>query len=279
MAQRVAVRSSSDPTPDYTAIKQRQQKMWSSGDYSAVGVTLQLMSEQLAESVQLHAGWRVLDVACGAGNAALAAARRFAEVVGLDYVPALLERAARRAEAEDLPVTLVEGDAESLPFDDESFDAVLSVVGVMFAPNQPLAADELVRVCRPGGVIGLANWTPDGMIGELLRLVGRYVPPPAGLQPPTRWGTEEGLRELFGDRVSLRVTRREHVFRHRSPEHFVEYFRTTYGPMERTFAAIDSQAADQLRVDFIALVERWNTATDGTMLAPASYLEAVATRS
>ena len=278
MVQRTMSDSSQEQTPNFEAIKQRQRTMWGSGDYSAVGVTLRLMSEQLAEPAQLHPGWRVLDVASGAGNAALAAARRFADVVGLDYVSSLLGRAARRADADDFPVTFVEGDAEVMPFADGSFDAVLSVVGVIFAPDQQRAAAELVRVCRPGGVIGLANWTPDGMIGELLRLVGRYVPPPAGLKPPTRWGTEEGLRELLGDRVTLRVTRREHVFRHRSPEQFVAYFRETYGPMERAFATIDSGAAGQLQADFIALVERWNTATDGTLVAPGAYLEAVATR-
>lgn len=175
-------------------------------------------------------------------------------------------------------MTFQEGDAEAMPVADASFDTVDSTVGVMFAPNQQRTADELVRVCRPGGTIGLINWTPDGMIGQLLRLVGSYVPLPAGLSSPTRWGTEAGLRDLFGDRVTMQLTQREQVFRHRSPEHVVEFFRTSYGPMERAFATIDTGQADRLYADFIALIERSNTATDGTVVAPATYPELIATQ-
>lgn len=261
---------------DFDAIKERQQQTWSSGDYTSVGATIQDMSERLCEAVDLHAGQRVLDVATGSGNAALAAARRFADVVGLDYAPALLERASQRAEAEGLAVELVEGDAEALPFADASFDVVLSVVGVMFAPNQAQAARELQRVCRPGGTIGLANWTPDSFIGAVTKTVGQYVPPPEGLKPPTRWGTEEGLRDLFGEDVDVGVTRQEHRFRYRSPEHFASFFRSQYGPIKQAFAAIDSTAQEALHTDLVALAEQWNTATDGTVVAPSAYLEVVA---
>ncbi len=278
MAQQIVVDESTRTTPDFDAIKQRQQKMWGSGDYAMIGVTILYMSEVLVEAMQLHAGSRVLDVATGNGNAALGAARRLCDVVGVDYVPSLLEQARRRAEAEGLSVMFQEGDAEALPFPDASFDVVLSTVGVMFAPDQQRTADELVRVCRPGGRIGVINWTPDSLTGQLLRLVGSYVPPPAGLSPPTRWGTEAGLRELFGDRVTMQLTQREQVFRHRSPQHFVEFFRTYYGPTERAFATIETAEADRLYADFIALIERCNTATDGTVVAPSTYLEMIATR-
>ena len=194
------------PMPDLAAIKARQQQTWATGDFAVVGSLITIVSEQLCEAVDLRAGWVVLDVATGSGNTALAAARRFCEVTGVDFVPALLERGRERAAAERLPVTFLEGDAEALPFPDAAFDAVLSTFGVMFAPNQERAAAELLRVCRPGGKIGLANWTPDGLAAEHFRTVGRHVPPPPGLPPPTRWGTEAGLRELFGDRISaLRV--------------------------------------------------------------------------
>ena len=278
MAERTVTEALTQVSPDFDAIKQRQRKMWGSGNYAMVGVTIQYMSEVLLEEMQLHAGSRVLDVATGNGNAALGAARRLCDVVGVDYVPTLLDQARRRAEAEGLSVLFQEGDAEALPFPDASFDVVVSTVGVMFAPDQQRTADELVRVCRSGGSIGLINWTPDGMIGQLLRLVGSYVPPPAGLSSPTRWGTDAGLRDLFGDRVAMRITQREQVFRHRSPEHFVEFFRTYYGPMERAFATLDTGQADRLYADFIALIERSNTVTDGTVVAPSTYLEMIGTR-
>ena len=268
--------TASTPDIDFEAIKQRQQQTWSSGDYTTIGATIHDMSERLCETVDLRANQRVLDVATGSGNAALAAARRFTDVIGLDYAPSLLARAQQRANAEGLSIELVEGDAEALPFPDDSFDVVLSVVGVMFAPNQQQAANELQRVCRSGGTIGLANWTPDSFIGEVVKTVGAYVPPPKGLTPPTRWGTEKGLQELFGEDVDLQVNRQEQRFRYRSPEHFAHFFRRQYGPIERAFAAIDSDAQDRLFADLIAVADRWNIAEDGTVLAPGAYLEVVA---
>ncbi|MDQ3411523.1 MAG: methyltransferase domain-containing protein [Chloroflexota bacterium] len=266
-------------SPDFAAIKQRQQKIWSSGDYAAVGATLQLMSELLCEAVDLRAGQRVLDVATGSGNAALAAARRFGEVTGIDYVPALLDRARERAQAERLAATFAPGDAEALPYPDASFDVVLSVVGVMFAPNQEQAARELLRVCQPGGTIGLANWTPDGFVGTMLRTVGRYVPPSAGLQSPSRWGDEARLRELFGnDIATLDIIQRGHNFRYRSPEHFVEFFFTHYGPTERAFAAIDAANQAQFTRDLTDIARRFNRAEDGSLVAPSDYLEVVAVK-
>jgi SAM-dependent methyltransferase len=265
--------------PDFAAIKQRQQQIWASGDYSAVGATILLMSELLVEAVDVRAGEQVLDVATGSGNAALAAARRFAAVTGVDYVPALLDCGRRRATAEGLSVTYDHGDAEALPFPDASFDVVLSVVGAMFAPNHPQVAREMLRVSRPGGRIGMANWTPDGFVGGMLRTVGRYVPPPAGVQPATRWGDEAYLRELFGDAISsLDVERRAHVFRYHSPEHFAQFFLTHYGPTERAYAAIDEEAKVNLARDLADLARQFNVADDGTLVAPADYLEVVAVR-
>lgn len=266
-------------TPDFAAIKQRQQQIWASGDYSAIAATILLMSEQLIEALDLRAGQRVLDVATGNGNAALAAARRFTTVTGLDYVSTLLERGRRRATVEGLSVTFGHGDAEALPVPDASFDVVTSVVGAMFAPNHAQVARELLRVCRSGGKIGMANWTPDGFVGGMLRIVGRYVPPPPGLQPATRWGDEAYLRELFGEGVSsLDVTRRAHAFRYHSPEHFTRYFLTHYGPTERAFAAIDESAKANLTRDLADLARQFNVATDGSLAAPADYLEVVAIR-
>ncbi|MFC7551108.1 class I SAM-dependent methyltransferase [Pseudoroseomonas wenyumeiae] len=179
--------------PDFTALKQRQQANWASGDYAVIGVTLQIVGEQLCEAVDLRSGERVLDVAGGNGNASLAAARRFAEVTCTDYVPALLERARLRAEADHLPMQVQTADAEALPFPDASFDVVLSTFGVMFTPDQEKAAAEMARVCRPGGRIGLANWTPGSFVGRLFQLLGRFLPPPAGVRSPALWGTEERL--------------------------------------------------------------------------------------
>ncbi len=265
--------------PDLATIKARQQQTWATGDYAAVGTILTVVSENLCEAVDLRPGWQVLDVATGHGNTALAAARRFCEVTGVDYVPALLERGRERAAAERLPVTFREGDAEALPFPDASFDAVLSTFGVMFAPDQEKAAAELLRVCRPGGKIGLANWTPDGWAGQMFRTVGQHVPPPPGLKPPPLWGTEERLRELFGDRISsLDVSRRTFVQRFRSPQHWLEVFRTYFGPVMRAFDAVGPQGEEALARDLLALVERFNRSGDATAVFPSEYLEAVATR-
>jgi len=262
------------------AVKARQQAAWSSGDYSVVGTTLQLVGEALCEAVDLRAGERVLDVACGNGNAALAAARRFARVTGVDYVPALLARAAQRAAADGLALELREGDAEALPFGDGEFDVVLSTFGVMFAPDQEQAARELLRVCRHGGRIGLASWTPDDFVGQMFKVVGAHVPPPAGVRGPALWGTEARLAELLGSEArGIRARTLEFTFRYRSTAHWLEVFRTWYGPVNRAFAALapDGQAA--LAKDLSALVDRLNVARDGTVVVPSAYLEAVITRS
>lgn len=274
-----SARQPAAPTLDLSAVKARQQATWADGDYAVIGSTLQLTGEALCEAVDLRAGERVLDVACGNGNAALAAARRWALVTGLDYVPALLARARARAAAEGLSLDLREGDAEDLPFPDGAFDVVLSTFGVMFTPDQARAARELLRVCRRGGRIGLTCWTPDGFIGEVFRVVGSFVPPPPGLQPPALWGTEARLRELLGAGAGeVRAERRAFAFRYRSPEHWVEVFRAWYGPVRRAFAALapDRQAA--LAEALVAAIARRNQAHDGTMVVPGDYLEVVVVR-
>ena len=266
--------------PDLGAIKARQQKTWASGDYSAVAATIPIISETLCDAADLRAGGRVLDVAGGSGNTALAAARCGCDVVSIDYVPSLLDRARERARAEGLPIEVIEGDAEALPFPDASFHAVVSALGVMFAPDHERAAAELLRVCRPGGTIALANWTPDGFIGGLFATTGAHVPPPAGLTPPPLWGTEEHVRALLGDGVrTLRATRRSYTFRYRSPDHFVEYFRQNYGPTFTAFAALDANGQRALAEDIATLVRRFNRLSEGGPVAcTADYLEIVATR-
>jgi SAM-dependent methyltransferase len=266
--------------PDYTAVKQRQQATWASGDFSVVAARILYQAEQLCETAELQAGWRVLDVATGSGNAALAAARRGCETVGVDYVPALLERGRIRAEAERLAVEFIEGDAEQLPFATASFDAVLSIYGVMFAPNHQRAAAELLRVCRPGGRIALACWTPDGFIGETFRLFSRYLPPAPGLQPPVSWGDEKYQRELFGDSVALLTSYpRTALFRYRSAEENVEFFRTYYGPTLRAFDVLNADQRAALNHDMIALVHRFDSNEgDGPVAIAADYLETVIIR-
>jgi ubiquinone/menaquinone biosynthesis C-methylase UbiE len=264
--------------PDLAAVKQRQQAAWASGDFAVVAARIVLVAEHLCDTADLQAGWRVLDVATGSGNAAIAAARHVCEVVGVDYVPALLDRGRRRADAEGLAVEFVEGDAESLPFADDSFDAVTSVFGSMFAPDHAQAAAELLRVTRPGGTIALASWTPDGFIGELFRTVGAYVPPPAGVQSPMLWGTESHLRSLFGDGIcSLEVEERTFTFRFASAREFVDFFRTWYGPTLKAFAALEKAARKELESDLIELARRWNRLGGSAATAlPATYIEAVA---
>lgn len=260
------------PAPlDLEAIKAKQQATWATGDYSIVGTTLQIVGEQLCETIGLSPGSRVLDVAAGNGNATLAAARRFCQVTSTDYVASLLERARDRAAAERLKVTFQEADAENLPFPDESFDAVLSTFGVMFTPDQAKAANELLRVCRKGGVIGLANWTPEGFIGQVFKTIGRHVPPAPGVKPPSLWGTEDGLRDLFGKRAAICYTPRQFMFRYLSTDHFLEIFRTFYGPINKAFQAAGDRG-DELEKDLRALLERFNTASDGTLAVPSAYI-------
>jgi SAM-dependent methyltransferase len=270
----------SHQNPDYAAVKQRQQATWASGDFSVVAARIVYQAEQLCETAELQAGWRVLDVATGSGNAALAAARRECHAVGVDYVPALLERGRIRAEAEHLAVEFVEGDAEQLPFPAATFDAVLSIYGVMFAPDHRRAAAELVRVCRPGGRIALACWTPDGFVGETFRVFSRYLPPTPGLQPPVRWGEVEYQRELFGDGVaSVTGYPRTAIFRFRSAEENVDFFRTYYGPTLRAFDALPPTRRAALTDDLIALVHRFDrNAGKGPVAIAAEYLETVIVR-
>jgi SAM-dependent methyltransferase len=264
---------------DLQAIKQRQQQTWAAGDYGMVANTITVVSELLCDAVDLRSTRQVLDVATGTGNTALAVARRFCDVTGVDYVPSLLERARERAAADRLKINWQEGDAEKLPFPDGSFDYVLSTFGVMFAPDQERAAGELLRVCRTGGKIGLTNWTPDGYSGEMFRLIAQYVPPPPQLKPPTRWGTDAGLRELFGTGITdLRATRRSVIWRYPSPQYWLDYFRTYFGPTKRTFEALDAKRQEQLGQDMLHLMGRYNRSGDETLVIPGDYLEVVATR-
>jgi ubiquinone/menaquinone biosynthesis C-methylase UbiE len=268
------------PAADFTAIKSRQQKTWASGDFSVVASRIVFQAEHLCETADLQAGWRVLDVATGSGNAAIAAARRGCEAMGVDYVPALLERGRLRAAADHLDVKFVVGDVEDLRFPDASFDAVLSIYGVMFAPNHERAASELVRICRPGGRIALANWTPDGFIGETFRIFSRYLPPAPGLEPPVRWGDEAYLQSLFGSRAtSIRSYRQTAVFRFRSAEENVDFFRTYYGPTLRAFESLEPARQESLRDDLLALARRYNRNDGmGPIAITADYLETVIDR-
>jgi ubiquinone/menaquinone biosynthesis C-methylase UbiE len=269
-----------EQTIDLEAVKQVQQKIWSEGDFSMVAGTVLLTGEELAEAVDILPGERVLDVACGSGNATLPAARRaWGNTVGLDYVPELLERGRERAAAERLEVEFVEGDAENLPFDDAEFDVVLSTYGAMFAPDQQRAADEMLRVCKPGGRIGMANWTPEGYVGEMFATTVKHAPPPPGVQPPVLWGTEDRLHALFGDRVSsMQVNRKELVFRFKSAEHWLEFFRTYFGPTKMAFERVGPEGEEALAADLLDLIGRYNTAGDRAMRVPGEYLQVIATR-
>ena len=265
--------------PDLAAIKQRQQATWASGDFGQIGVTLQIVGESLCEAVDLLSGERVLDVAAGNGNASLAAARRFAHVTSTDYVPELLEQGRERARAERLPITFQVADAEQLPFPDDSFDVVLSTYGVMFAPDQDRAASELLRVVKPGGRIGLANWTPDGFVGRLFVVMSAFVPPPAGLRSPMDWGTETRLVELFGPQASdIRTERKSYMFRYRSPEHWIEVFRAFYGPTHKAFAALDAAGQQALSVALDDLLRDHNRREPEALVIPGEYLEVVVTK-
>jgi ubiquinone/menaquinone biosynthesis C-methylase UbiE len=265
--------------PDLSAVKTRQQGAWSSGDYATVGTTLQIVGETLCEALDLRAGQKVLDVAAGNGNVTLAAARRWCEVVSTDYVPALLERGRERAAAERLAIEFREADAEALPFADASFDAVVSTFGVMFTADQDKAAAELVRVCKPGGKIGLANWTPDGFIGQLFKTISKYMPPPAGVKSPALWGTGARITEFFGAQASsIQLEQRDFVFRYRSAQHWLDVFKSYYGPLLKTFGALDPETRTALTDDLFELIKRFNRSGDKTMVVPSEYLEVVVTR-
>jgi SAM-dependent methyltransferase len=264
---------------DFNAIKGRQQAAWASGDYAVIGTTLQIVGEQLAEACDLRWGERVLDVAAGNGNATLAAARRGCEVTSTDYVPGLLDQGAERASAEHLDVTFQVADAEALPFGDATFDAVLSTFGVMFSPDQQKAASEMLRVCRPGGRIGLANWTPESFVGQMFKVVGRQLPPPPGVVPPALWGVEAHLKELFGDdAAAISVTQRVFNFRYRSAAHFIEVFSTWYGPVHKAFGALPPDKAAALHKDLADLLNSLNRGGKGSLVVPSEYLEVVVTR-
>lgn len=263
-------------SPDYEAIKSKQQVAWGSGHYPTIGSLIVYMSESLCEDADFSAGQKLLDIATGSGNTAIAAARRRADVTGIDYVQSLLDVADRRSKAESVSAAWKLADAEDLPFDDNTFAVVTSVCGVMFAPNQSQAASEMVRVCKPGGMIVVANWTPDGFIGALLKVVGSFVAPPPGVESPLRWGTRDGVEQLLGGAGDLSFTEKDQVFRLVSADDFVDVFTTNYGPLERARASLDT--ADQAAMDsqLTDLVNSWNTAKDGTIRIPAQYLETTA---
>jgi len=266
-------------TPDYTAIKSKQNAAWASGDYARIGTTLQIVGESLAEAMDLRPGSTVLDVAAGNGNATLAFARRWCRVTSSDYVDALLSRGRARAEAEGQDVSFRIADAEQLPFPDAGFDAVVSTFGVMFAPNQGKAASELLRACRPGGMIGMANWTPEGFIGQVFKCLGKHIAPPAGVNSPALWGAKPWIEQQFGPNARrIAIEGKAFVFRYRSPEHFLEVFRTYYGPVHKAFLALDPAGQAMLAKDLYATIASFNTATDGTMRVPSAYAEIVITK-
>jgi len=270
--------NTSTTTPDLAAVKAKQQVMWASGDFAVIGTTLQIVGETLCEAVDLRSGETVLDVAAGNGNATLAAARRFAHVTSTDYVPTLLERGRRRAEAEGLDVTFEVADAEALPYPTASFDVVVSTYGVMFAPDHAKSSSELLRVCRLGGRIGLACWTPEGFLGEMFRTMAKHVPPPAGVQSPLLWGKPDHIQTLFAAATAITNTRRTFAFRYESAEHFVHVFRTFYGPTFKAFAALDEAGQAALESDLLALLRRADVGGGGGLVVPAEYLETVVTR-
>ena len=268
-----------NPAPNLKAIKAKQQAAWSSGDYTVIGTTLQIVGEQLAEAMDLRAGQTVLDVAAGNGNFTLAAARRWCDVTSTDYVESLLQRGRKRAEANGLPVTFQKADAEDLPFADESFDAVASTFGGMFSPDQSRTASEMLRVCRSGGRIGLANWTPDGFIGQMLKTIGKHLPPPAGLKSPALWGTREWMEKAFrAASSSLIAEPRYFVFRYRSAQHFLDVFREYYGPMLKAFEALNAAGRKALSQDIIELIGRFNKSGNNSVVVPGEYIEVIVTK-
>ena len=279
LEERAAARAAPIPTPDFAAIKQRQQATWASGDFAVIGTTLQIVGEDLAEALDIRAGERVLDVAAGNGNATLAAARRFAKVTSTDYVQELLDKGRERARAEGLAVRFQAADAEALPFADGSFDVVTSTYGCMFTPDHARTAAEMLRVTRAGGRIGMANWTPQGFIGRLFKVIGAHVPPPAGLKSPALWGTESHLADLFGRAAAdIRCERKHFNFRYRSAAHWIQVFRDFYGPTHKAFAALDAAGQAALERDITALLGRLNTAGPSSLVVPGEYLEIVITK-
>jgi ubiquinone/menaquinone biosynthesis C-methylase UbiE len=277
--QEVTSEPVSSQASDSAAIKARQQAVWAAGDYQEIGARVLLASELLCEAVGIQAGQRVLDVASGTGNAALAAARRFAFVTSTDYVPELLERGRLRAHAEGLPMTFEVADAESLAFPDDSFDVVLSAFGAMFAPNQEQVASELLRVCKPGGKIGMTNWTPDGFVGEQHRSLASHLPPPPELKSPMLWGSEKHLRELFGGGISgMRIQRREAEFRYHSIQQYIGFMRSYFGPFQSVFEALDAVGQESLAAELMEQAARYNRSGNETVLAPGEYLEVVAVK-
>jgi SAM-dependent methyltransferase len=265
---------------DLEAIGKVQQKTWSEGDFSVVAGIVVMVAEELAEALDVVPGERILDVACGSGNGAIAAARRaWGNTVGSDFVPALLERGRERAAAERLEVEFVEGDAVDLPFDEGEFDVVMSIFGAMFAADQEKAAAELLRVCKPGGRIGMANWVGDGFVGEMFKTNAKHAPPPPGVNPPLLWGDEDRLRELFGDGISeLRLERRTSVQRFRSIDHWLEIFRTYFGPTKVAFERVGSEGEAALEADLRDLLERSNRAGDRALVLESDYAQVIATR-
>ena len=279
IAERNATQQATTATPDFAAIKQKQQATWSSGDYALIGITLQIVGESLAEATDIRAGERVLDIAAGNGNVTLAAARRFANVTSTDYVPELLEKGRVRALAEGLPVNFRVADAEELPFEGGSFDVALSTFGAMFTPDHTRPAREMLRVVRKGGRIGLANWTPESFIGQLFKVIGRYIPPPAGLKSPALWGTEAHLAELFGEQATaIRAVRKHFNFRFRSAAHWLQVFRDYYGPTHRAFAALNTSGQDALAKDITELLNQHNVGGQSSLVVPSEYLEVVIDR-
>jgi ubiquinone/menaquinone biosynthesis C-methylase UbiE len=275
----VAPATSQNLKPDLDAVKVRQQAAWSSGDYAIIGTTLQIVGEDLCEALDIRSYQKVLDVAAGNGNVSLAAARRWCDVVATDYVPKLLDRARERADAERLSIEFQQADAEHLPFSDDSFDVVVSSFGVMFTPDQDRAAAEMVRVCKSGGKIGLANWTPEGFIGQVFKTIGTHVPPPTGARSPALWGTRGRMIELFEPcAASIKSVPKHFVFRYRSPRHWLDTFRTYYGPLLKTFAVLAPPAQAALERDLMSLIGQFNCSEDGSMVVPSEYLEVVITR-
>jgi ubiquinone/menaquinone biosynthesis C-methylase UbiE len=276
-----ATKEFAQPSPvDLSALKSRQQGAWSSGDYAVVGTTLQIVGEELCEALDIRSGQKVLDVAAGNGNVSLAAARRWCYVVATDYVPALLDRARERAAAERFDIEFREADAEALPFKDGHFDVVVSTFGVMFTADHDRAAAELIRVTKRGGKIGMANWTPEGFIGQLFKTIGKHMPPPPGAKSPALWGTRARINEMFEPHASsIKSAQRNFVFRYHSAEHWLEVFKTYYGPVLKTFAALDPAKQSALESDLKALIAQFNRSGDSTMVVPSEYLEIVITRS